>query len=137
MREIKFRGKDYLCNWHYGSLIKEEYIEPNWKDLANPKSQTYYAIRFRDENDWTSQYKIIEVMPHTLGQYIGLKDKNDKEIFEGDIVKDILGQIGQIVYKEKYSAFVVDKWEVGYALWFDKGIEVIGNIYDNPELLGE
>ena len=71
----------------------------------------------------------------TIGQYTGLCDKNGTKIFEGDIVKDILGQVGQIVYKEKYSAFVVDEWWCGYALWFKKEIEVIGNIHDDAELI--
>lgn len=91
-REIKFRGKR-LCDgeWIYGDLqhnvdclkIREWEIDVN----QIPKS---YVV---DEN--------------TIGQYTGLKDKNGKEIFEGDIVKFL--DIGED--------------------------EIIGNIHDNPELL--
>ena len=118
MKEIEFRV--YVKDKHKIYKVKE--IDFNYK-----------CVKFEEENkptDTMLMFNQVELM-----QYTGLKDKNGKKIFEGDIVKDILGQIGQIIYKEKYSAFVVDKWEVGYALWFDKGIEVIGNIYDNPKLL--
>ena len=121
MREIEFRGKRTCDNeWVYGRFI----------GIYQTEDGDVGCIR-----DYTGKDNLVKL--ETIGQYTGVKDKNGKKIFEGDIVKDILGQIGQIIYKEKYSAFVVDKWEVGYALWFDKGIEVIGNIYDNPELLGE
>ena len=70
-------------------------------------------------------------------QYVGLKDKNDKKIFEGDIVKDLLGDVGVVVYSTKHSAFEVKGWENGYRFWHDIDIEVIGNVFDNKELLGE
>jgi len=74
-------------------------------------------------------------------QYTGLKDKNGKEIYEGDIISDHVG-IGEVEYVERHAAFRVN-YHDGQAKWFydyflqgeRESIEWIGNIYENPELL--
>ena len=76
----------------------------------------------------------IEVDYKTIGQYIGVTDKNDKEIFEGDIVKSYNGHIGWV---EFCSSTFVKRCRCHIfknAIHGDDQI-VIGNIYDNPELL--
>jgi uncharacterized phage protein (TIGR01671 family) len=80
-----------------------------------------------------------------LMQYIGLKDKSGKEICEGDIVRDTYdNSCGQIQYGHKeYAGFFIryskPKTDLGHSwVWsmFDsKDLEIIGNIYENPELL--
>lgn len=123
MREILFRGKrtdngewayGYVCR--YGWTGKENtYIVPNY-------ASALYSI---------------EVISETVGQYTGLKDKNGTKIFEGDIVL-LKGydEPYQVVFDE--SCFQVYSDSVRYAMdnFYDYEIEVIGNIYDNPELLG-
>ena len=85
---------------------------------------------------------------NTIQQYIGMKDKNDKEIYEGDIVKTIYDQIGKIEYDRVFTSFRIlcghtsvpittyrfDELgkPVGLIEVIDK---VIGNISENPELL--
>lgn len=96
-----------------------------------------------------------EVDPETVGQYTGLTDKNGVKIFEGDIVKGTAYSattIGVIVWIDEISSFGVRRvnapnptaWEnssilrcVSLGKTDEFAAEVIGNIYDNPELLGK
>lgn len=127
MREIKFRGKDILHKkWQYGSLAKDE------------PQKAYYII----DNDYG---RGIDVDESTIGQYTGLKDINGKEIYEGDIV----AEKGHYVNSDRL-VYQKIQWKENYSCWL-RGeyqrltpkniktyqIEVVGNIYDNPELLKE
>ena len=129
MREILFRGKR-LDNgdWVYGYYVH----------IGPVSCQRAYIIP-----EYASSLYVNEVDPSTVGQYTGLKDKNGKRIFEGDIAKVLQGKDKDIAYVGfENGAFMLypktgniyerTLWEYWYNDW---DVEVIGNITDNPELL--
>lgn len=139
MREIKFRGKRVdNGEWVYGNLFKCEH-----KD-----SDSVYIIPFVTNGSFTINTLMLnfispcyEVDPKTVGQYTSLKDRNGKEIYEGDIVKykDNLDPIDVHKYKGHVeygngSFYITNDFMSSYR-WIDYEIEVKGNIHDNPELL--
>jgi uncharacterized phage protein (TIGR01671 family) len=129
-RDNEFRGKDIETGeWAFGSLLILEMDDP---ETGKP----YRAFYIVDEKDNIRVYK-NKVNPETVGQYTGLKDKNGVKIFEGDILeceRCIPGTIGKT---EKFRQIVYFDYGQFYALQeflFDK--YVIGNPYDNPDLIG-
>lgn len=124
MRDIKFRGKRTDDGeWMYGYICCY-----GWTGEEKP----YIIVPY-----YGGALYSIEVDPETVGQYTGLKDKNGTKIFEGDIIL-LRGdeEPYQVVFDE--SCFYVYDSSVCYVMsnFYDYEMEVIGNIYDNPELLG-
>lgn len=123
MREILFRGKTINENWFYGLLVNKH---GKWY-INKPGSPVSYAIQ-----------------PETICQYTGLNDKNGKKIWEGDILEGHLDdKFPEDVTREKViwhesgwkteEPGCVDK---EYLDEFDtENFEVVGNVFDNPELL--
>ena len=137
-REIKFRGKSFVTNeWVYGSLVRtmNESCIIGFNEMELDGHHIKYC---NDRPVFTEQ--------ETIGQFIGLCDKNGKKIFEDDILRVYDGErYFNIVVKwsEKAMAFMACYCDGNQSplSWFSgllsrtHEIEVIGNIYDNKELL--
>lgn len=126
MREIKFRGKTEEMNswWTYGNLV----ICDNG-DYQIGNCPRYGDIYYRNK-----------VFKETVGQYTGLHDKNGKEIYEGDIVKSFFvdtDEAGNEIYKYYIIEVKYDEVLCSYKIDKFMNLEVIGNIYENKELLNE
>lgn len=147
MREILFRGKR-LDNgeWVDGYLYEHEpalvgIVSEN--DVPEPSKWFIARTGFADWN-MPRPVEFVEVDPSTVGQYTGLKDMNDKRIFEGDILGSRYGDL----YPDDVAIEVVKWFRNGWYIQQGEnlpdaldedgvlpGSEIIGNITDNPELL--
>ena len=117
MREIKFRAWDVLNN----KML-------NWGDIFHLPA-------------WEIFPGTPEQRPFNIMQYTGLQDRNGREIYEGDIIEFLENESGEtwtakIVF-ENLAFKALDVEDGGYEYDFDDltEIEVIGNIYENPEIL--
>ncbi|WP_071133864.1 YopX family protein [Millionella massiliensis] len=136
MREIKFRGKSLETGeWIFGDLIENQ----GRFFIYKASSET----TFKDDDDGQIVLVAKEVDQKTVGQYTGLKDKNGKDVWEGDIVmleyndEDYPSPTYPFVIVFSYGAFcIAEDKETPWAPIYDHGImELIGNLWDNPELL--
>lgn len=134
MRDIKFRGKDILHkSWQYGSLAKDE------------PQKAYYII----DNEYG---RGIDVDENTIGQYTGLKDKNGKEIYEGDILLApawfgslkcicIYQQENQVSSIQGFGLYSYDTYFQKYRTLVESDewdeFEVIGNVWEDSDLLND
>jgi len=147
-REIKFRAHDG-SNWWVGLLVFHGSAVANYAQIIDRDTGIISDNAFTD----------------SVGQYTGLKDKNGKEIYEGDLVRHVAAffiplddgskdmelveseDVGSIVFDHGSFMFVTpeDPPRLSVTLWPGVGgllsederydFEVIGNIYENPELL--
>lgn len=138
MREILFRGQTR----RYGEKVKlnGEKIKSNWVygGIFPQNGDGDFAIIYQ-QKPTVEKYPVYA---DTVGQYTGLTDKNGTKIFEGDIVK-YGDTVHNVVFEQRngtaYFGLVYSTLEtLSFGYYQDlKQIEVIGNIYDNPELLGD
>lgn len=137
MREILFRGQTR----RYGEKVRlnGEKIKSNWVygGIFPQNGDGDFAIIYQQE----PTVEKYPVYADTVGQYTGLTDKNGTKIFEGDIVK-YGDTVHNVVFEQRngtaYFGLVYSTLEtLSFGYYQDlKQIEVIGNIYDNPELVG-
>ena len=147
-REILFRGKRIdNGEWIEGSLITNVFYRredrKNIPYILNADMAEYDC--FEDFDEYNGIYAVDE---ETICQYTGLTDKNGKKIFEGNIASygsDIYGKVkfglytSAFSFSDKNQGFYIEfpeeslyRKELGY---WENAVAVVGNIYDNPELL--
>jgi uncharacterized phage protein (TIGR01671 family) len=136
-REIKFRVWDkYEKQMYPISSIDYDIFSQEIRIIAVGHKNGMCTAYNKNHNSEKCDITALELM-----QYTGLRDKNGKEIYEGDIVK-ITGSkeidIGKVIYE--YNGFIVDVMNMdrfyGRVPLLEKFTEVIGNIYEDSELLG-
>ena len=141
-REIKFRGKvTKTKQWVYGDLL-----HVGNGCIITTNSELGETLPDGDIGLAYSLDEFAVVIPETVGQFTGLLDKNGKEIYEGDIIRSYDSENNPITHsiswdnkKACYVATMLQYPLLGGSIdkgWIDEfEKEVIGNIFDNPELL--
>ncbi len=143
-REILFKAKRIdNGEWVEGFFFKYE-----GKCYITNTSETYISVIYTEESVTDFNLRAYEVNPETVCQYTGLTDKNGKRIWENDIVGFLDASqydngysehycIGQVIWDEETISFqVTERLSCESYEALDGDCEVIGNIFDNPELLG-
>ena len=126
MREIKF---SYIYqSAETGTLI----------DLRYTLDKIEKGNAARDKDNYLNQYSLV-----ARRQYTGLKDTKGVEIYEGDVVRSKDGALCEVVFSRKAAKFCIQVYRMNPYKKMTKRVysilscEVVGNIYENPELLGE
>ena len=140
MREILFRGKEVeYDDWleGYYAIVGDKHV------IIRKELDTYYS----PDHDYEERRgaEIVQILPQSVGQFTNFYDKRGKKIFEGDILKYVIPDpphADSVGYAEVI-------WDNGWKLQFrghepeetdqedlSKYTEIVGNIWDTPELLG-
>ena len=134
-REIKFRGLTNNGTWVYGNLIQGKNGDCYICSInKNPVT--------KNGDSWYIDSPCYVVIPETVCQFTGLVDKNEKDIYEGDILKITLyDDEWKTKVRDYYGTLVIDvegcDWSTTALSFLDEEAdkEVLGNFYENPELL--
>ena len=130
MRTIKFRAKNINGVWYYGSLVYSDKIDA--------------AIYFQTGNGLVKSMDWVYVNKETIGQFTGLYSCDGKEIYEGDILKWNNGRLYVVKFWRGMFYASVEECNEGILGGFplhrlteyeDEKCEIVGNIYDNTELI--
>lgn len=140
MREILFRGKPTA------SVLNEEDLQDCMFDIVDG---FVYGNLIADEHEPTIVGKVVDsdwdycsmewwcpVVKETVGQFTGLLDKHGRKIFEGDVVRIEDFVNATVKWREDIACWTLQGYIIGNT-WGSSMLEVIGNIYDNSDLMKE
>ena len=135
MRTIKFRARRKNGEWVVGNFI--HHFATCFK---NKERHSIFLPKPKNDNDG---YWVEDIEPQTIGQFTGLKDAHGKEIYEGDILKwKADNRLYAVIFNWGmfYASVEVCNQEIYggsplHSLTDDEACEIVGNIYDNPELI--
>ena len=133
MREIKFRAWDKKEK----AMVYDVIVKGIWKSKIDPFTWFVEVIKDFDEFDEPIYFNPYDV---EIMQYTGLKDKNNTEIYEGDLVEFVdLEGLYEIIFEKDYSRFACKniKNKKTLPLFYGRVKKVVGNIYENQELIEE
>lgn len=126
MRPIKFRGLgkygEYHDKWVYGNLIDVYNSNSHESELCIVLELEQFSY---GEANWEN---VIPVDPSSVGQFTGQIDKNDRDIYEDDVVTLKDNRVAIVSYQKNLCGFYADFHTIDH--W---DMEVIGNIHDNPQ----
>ena len=144
MREILFRGKKYNGEWAHGY-----YVQANNSWHGYGKHKEWIVCSACANGGWFALQEKHAVIPETVGQYTGVTDKNGTKIFEGDICEVTVftceGEGKHFLCEVcfEYHSFIFrnlkrSNFDIPFSDIYDfsTDVEIIGNIYDNHELIG-
>ena len=122
-----FRGKRTdNGEWVKGFYHYADWVMPQTHEFVK-RTHSILPLKSQDAFD---------VDPATVGECAGLKDRNGTLIFEGDIIRSCNGEVYEVKWIEKYARFAVWKPGIVFGGTSWNMAEIIGNIHDNPELIG-
>lgn len=123
MKENKFRGKNiFNYEWVYGYYFYDKFDDK------------HYILQAQEDEEEPFMY---EVIPETVGQYTGLKDDNNEEIYEDDII-NTWNKNYKVIYDGYMWAlkdFYISCLDIPYDAFSEFSAKKVGNIHDNPKLL--
>ena len=129
MREIVFRAKHYKTKqWVYGIPFRNP--------VNGLDNDAYHPQIIPEINKMHSTIDSCSVIEETISQYTGLTDKHGTKIFEGDICHFYGGECYNGCWEANHTCIIEINHECLWYLENAENVEIIGNIYDNPELLG-
>lgn len=143
-RDIEFRGYDTESKcWRYGYYFCKKDVtlcaiyNSEEEYLKDKKKNEHHLILINGFSDWNlpRPHYQSEVDGDSIGQYTEKNDKNNKRIYEGDIIKESCnGDIGTVIWDNSLGTYKLKEFENYFikdaSIW-----EVIGNVYENKELL--
>lgn len=142
MREILSRAKR-LDNgeWAYGNLVHSIDVDDEYGTIIIPMEESGMFVKGEDPEEHDLGFENWHLVdPNTICRNTGLTDKNGKKIFEGDIVSGVFDG-GRIIGFIKYGSnagYYIERSGL-YGILLDNAqdwLEIVGNIFDNPELIG-